>query len=77
MIIGRCADYVLRDFPGCVNVFICADKKERIARIAERYGLTERKAAERVRKMATGRDVIIMKSIQGWTGEALSLIRHC
>ena len=50
VIIGRCADYVLRDFPGCVNVFICADKKERIARIAERYGLTERKAAEKVKK---------------------------
>ena len=50
VIIGRCADYVLRDFPGCINVFICADKEERVARIAERYGLTERKAAEKVRK---------------------------
>lgn len=50
VIIGRCADYVLRDFPGCINVFICADKKERIARIAERYGLSERKAAEKVKK---------------------------
>ena len=50
VIIGRCADYVLRDFPCCVNVFICAYKKERIARIAERYGLTERKAAEKVKK---------------------------
>ncbi len=50
VIIGRCADYVLRDFPGCINVFICADKEDRIKRIAQRYDLTERKAAEKIRK---------------------------
>ena len=50
VIVGRCADYVLKDRDDCINVFICADKKERIARIAERYGLSERKAAEKVKK---------------------------
>lgn len=50
VIIGRCADYVLRDFPECINVFICADREERIARIAGKYGLTERKAAEKIKK---------------------------
>lgn len=50
VIIGRCADYVLRDFPGCINVFICADKDDRIVRIAQKYGLTERKAAEKIKK---------------------------
>lgn len=52
VIIGRCADYVLKDFEECecINVFICADIKDRIARIAERYDLTERKAAERIKK---------------------------
>lgn len=50
VIIGRCADYVLRDFPECINVFICADKDDRIVRIAQKYGLTERKAAEKIKK---------------------------
>lgn len=33
--IGRCADYILRDHPRCVNVFISADMEDRIHRIRE------------------------------------------
>lgn len=43
--IGRCADYVLREQEECLNVFICADKADRVKRTMELYGLTERKAA--------------------------------
>lgn len=50
IIVGRCADYVLKDRAECINVFICADKADRIKRIARLYGLTERKAAERIRR---------------------------
>lgn len=50
IIVGRCADYVLRDQADLINVFICAEKEDRKKRIAEIYGLTERKAAERIRK---------------------------
>ncbi len=31
--IGRCADYILREHPRCVNIFITADMKDRIKRI--------------------------------------------
>lgn len=31
--VGRCADYILRDYKGCFNVFITASKEDRIARI--------------------------------------------
>ena len=47
--IGRCADYILRDFNGCLNVFICANDNDRIRRIIEnnREGsITEEKARE-------------------------------
>ena len=50
VIVGRCADYVLRDRDNCINVFICADKADRKKRIMELYGLNERKAADRLRK---------------------------
>ena len=50
VIVGRCADYILRDKVDCINVFICAEKADRIKRIAERYNLTEKKAADRIRK---------------------------
>ena len=51
VIIGRCADYVLRDFPGCVNVFICADWEDRVERIAAKYDISQRKAADKIKKM--------------------------
>ena len=50
VIVGRCADYILSDKVDCINVFICAEKADRIKRIAERYNLTEKKAADRIRK---------------------------
>lgn len=50
VIVGRCADYILRDRDDCINVFICADKEDRKNRIMELYGLSERKAAEKIRK---------------------------
>jgi len=49
--IGRCADYVLRDFPRCINVFVAADPADRIRRIREAQGVDE-KAALRI--METG-----------------------
>ena len=42
--IGRCADYVLRDFPRCVNVFIAANEEDRIRRIMELTGTDEKEA---------------------------------
>ena len=50
VIVGRCADYVLKDRDDCINVFICADKADRKKRVMELYGLNERKAADRIRK---------------------------
>lgn len=34
--VGRCADYVLRDFPHVVNVFVTADLDDRIRKICQR-----------------------------------------
>lgn len=50
VIVGRCADYVLKDLPGVVNVFVHAGLDFRIARATKLYGLAEKKAAEQVMK---------------------------
>ena len=42
--VGRCADYILRDMPGCINIFITARMEDRIARICSRSGITEKEA---------------------------------
>ncbi len=38
VIVGRCADYVLRDVPGVTNVFVHARLEDRIDRAVETYG---------------------------------------
>ncbi len=38
VIIGRCADYVLRDLPGVTNVFIYAEFEDRVKRCIDVYG---------------------------------------
>lgn len=39
VIVGRCADYVLKNNPDCFNIFIHAEKKFRIERIIKEYGI--------------------------------------
>lgn len=50
VIVGRCADYVLRDFPNVINVFICAPMEEKINRCIEYYGIKPEKAANYIVK---------------------------
>ena len=38
VIVGRCADYILRENKDCLHVFIHADMENRAKRIVERYG---------------------------------------
>lgn len=51
VIVGRCADYILRDKPGLVRIFITAGHDARIARIAQRDGVSEKEAEEKLRRM--------------------------
>ena len=50
VIVGRCADYALADFPNVVNVFLHADLQDRIVRIARRHDLTDAKAKDLIIK---------------------------
>lgn len=44
VIVGRCADYVLRDREQCVNLFLYADLEARVARIARMFSISENEA---------------------------------
>lgn len=50
VIVGRCADYALADFPNVVNVFLHADMQDRVVRIARRHDLTDAKAKDLIIK---------------------------
>ena len=48
VIVGRCADFILRDWKECLHVFIHADMESRAKRIVERYGEGDRSAEKRL-----------------------------
>lgn len=50
VIVGRCADYVLKDMPNVVNVFVYAGLDYRIERATKLYGISHKKAGEQVMK---------------------------
>lgn len=50
VLVGRCADYILREDPDCIDVFISAGWKDRILRAMEYNHLEEKEAGEFLRK---------------------------
>ena len=46
VIIGRCADYALEDYPNVVSVFITGDEADKIKRVSELYNVDEAKAKD-------------------------------
>lgn len=53
VIIGRCAQHILRDNENTrvISAFIYADDKERVHRVAERNDMTEKQAKSRIAKI--------------------------
>ena len=50
VIVGRCADYVLRNSENCLKVFFSAPLASRIRRVAQRQNISEREAKATVQK---------------------------
>ena len=46
VIVGRCADYALADYPNTVTVFISGDEKDKIAYLKELYDVNDAKAKD-------------------------------
>ncbi len=49
VIVGRCADYILRDTADCLKVFIYADMAKRAERIVTQYGESSEAPEKRLR----------------------------
>lgn len=50
VVVGRCADYVLRDYPNVIKVFIYADLDSRVARAVARHDIDPARAKQAVQK---------------------------
>lgn len=50
LFVGRCADYILRENPRCVNVFICSSMEDRIKRLCSKMNINPDEAEELIEK---------------------------
>ena len=50
VIVGRSADYILREHDGVLNVYIYADMEKRVERILKLYGSSEKKPEKRLQE---------------------------
>ncbi len=51
IIIGRCADYVLRENPDVIRLFFYAPKADCVARVMTQNGLSEKEAEKKIEKI--------------------------
>ena len=55
IIVGRSADYVLRDNPDCINIFVHAPEEFRIKEVSKRKNISCKEAADLIRKIDKSR----------------------
>lgn len=55
VIIGRCADFVLKDYPNVVKVFCYSDLESAATRCVSEYGIPREKAEAEIRRVNRGR----------------------
>ena len=73
IVVGRCAEYILRDNPNCIKIFIHADRADRVKFVMDGYNLGEKEAAGKLAKIDKGR----ANYYRNFTGEAWgSLYAH-
>ena len=46
MIVGRCADYALAEYPGMVSVFICGNEEDKIRHLMDSHNVDRVKAKD-------------------------------
>jgi cytidylate kinase len=51
VIIGRCADFVLKDMENTIKVFVYSDMENKIKRATEFYGLSKEKAKKEIKRI--------------------------
>lgn len=56
IIIGRCADYILKDSEDCIHVFIYAPYEDRVKIIEDKHKISHTEAKKLVKKMDSVRN---------------------
>lgn len=72
VIVGRCADYILRDREDTLHVFILGNEQDKAQRIVEKYGKTEKSPKKRLEEKDQKRKVYY----KNYTGRTWGLAKN-
>ena len=50
VVVGRCSETILKDYPGLISIFIIGDMDHKIARVSKLYGKNEKEAERFIRE---------------------------
>lgn len=50
VVVGRCAETVLKDKKGLIPIFILGDRRDKVSRIVQRYQLSEKEAVAKINR---------------------------
>lgn len=56
VIVGRCADYILRDVPNCIHVFLHADMPYKVEHAVSEYGISRENATDEINRINKARE---------------------
>ena len=65
IIVGRCADYLLRDMPRCYSIFVYAPIEARLKNCVERLGMDEKTAHKMIREVDRARELYRLRYCGG------------
>ena len=51
VIVGRCADFILKDRSDVIKIFVYSNMEDKIKRVTQFYGISEEKAEKEIKKM--------------------------
>lgn len=65
IIVGRCADSILRDIPECLNIYVYAPYEARLQNCTELLGMDEKTAKRMIREVDKAREIYRLRYCDG------------
>lgn len=66
VIVGRCADYILRDRPHTINIFLFGDMKSKTKRVIAEYGISAQAPGKLPKWINSGKSITsIIPAVNG------------
>lgn len=70
VVVGRCAETVLKDFEGLTSIFVLGDHDRKLARVMEVYGLNEKDAKAKMTRHDRNRKAYHNRHSEGKWGDS-------